>query len=231
MPDPLTKSQIDKLGQRLRSQTFQEIELTVLDEYRRSFGAAYDRVVEKVHAVLGVPVSGRPAKSTTSIIEKLNRESIRLSQIQDIAGCRVVVSDSLEQNRAVELIAKAFENAELQDRRTKPSHGYRAVHVIIRDYGKSIELQVRTGLQQVWAELSEKSADVIDASIKYGGGPPSVREVLDGAATMVGVVEELELAVRTADIAERLREAREEFASNMRSTLKALNEADLEGDT
>src|SRR6266498_2034887 len=127
MPSQLTKSQIDKLGQKLRTQTFQETELTVLDEYRRSFGPAYDRVVAKVQAVLSVPVSGRPAKSTTSIIEKLNRESIRLSQVQDIAGCRIVVSDSLEQNRAVELIAKAFENADIQDRRTKPSHGYRAV--------------------------------------------------------------------------------------------------------
>ena len=131
MPGQFTKSQIDKLGQRLRAETFQETELTLLDEYRRSFGPAYDRVVEKVQAVLGVPISGRPAKSTTSIIEKLNRESIRLSQIQDIAGCRIVVSDSLEQNRAVELIATAFENVAVQDRRTKPSHGYRAVHVII----------------------------------------------------------------------------------------------------
>src|SRR3954451_14764163 len=91
MPGQLTKSQIDKLGQKLRTQTFQEIELTVLDEYRRSFGSADDRVIEKVQAVLGVPITGRPAKSTASIIEKLNRESIRLSQIQDIAGCRVVV--------------------------------------------------------------------------------------------------------------------------------------------
>jgi putative GTP pyrophosphokinase len=231
MPGQFTKSQIDKLGQRLRAETFQETELTLLDEYRRSFGPAYDRVVEKVQAVLGVPVSGRPAKSTTSIIEKLNRESIRLSQIQDIAGCRIVVSDSLEQNRAVELIAKAFENVDIQDRRLKPSHGYRAVHVIIQDDGKLIEVQIRTALQQLWAELSEKFADVMDASIKYGGGPLTVRGFLDRATTTVGLMEQLEPAPSSANITEQLREMREEFVSILRSTVKALNDADLETDT
>jgi ppGpp synthetase/RelA/SpoT-type nucleotidyltranferase len=230
MPGPFSKSQIDKLGQRLRAQTFQETELTLLDEYRRSFGPAYDRVVEKVQAVLGVPVSGRPAKSTTSIIEKLNRESIRLSQIQDIAGCRVVVSDSLEQNRAVELIAKAFENVAVQDRRAKPSHGYRAVHVIIGHDGKLIELQIRTVLQQVWAELSEKLADVIDPSIKYGGGPASDREILDSAASLASQIEKLELTARSARITKRLREMREELADILRSNIKEMDDSGLEVD-
>jgi len=231
MPGQFIKSQIDKLGQRLRAETFQETELTLLEEYRRSFGPAYDRVVEKVQAVLGVPISGRPAKSTTSIIEKLNRESIRLSQIQDIAGCRIVVSDSLEQNRTVELIARAFEKVDIQDRRTKPSHGYRAVHVIIRDNEKSIELQVRTELQQVWAEISEKLSDVIDPSIKYGGGSLSVRKTLDRAATVIGVLEKLEFVLRNANITEQLRETREEYVDALRSLIKEMDDSGLEVDT
>ncbi|MBI3306876.1 MAG: hypothetical protein HYZ84_03615 [Candidatus Omnitrophica bacterium] len=52
--------------------------------------------------------TGRPAKSTTSIVDKLHRESIRLSQLQDIAGCRIVVKDIQEQNSVAELIQKAF---------------------------------------------------------------------------------------------------------------------------
>jgi ppGpp synthetase/RelA/SpoT-type nucleotidyltranferase len=50
---------------------------------------------------LGLEPTGRPAKSTTSITEKLHRESIRLTQIQDIAGCRIVISDIAEQERVV----------------------------------------------------------------------------------------------------------------------------------
>jgi len=232
MVGQLSKSQIDRLGQKLRAQTFQESELATLDEYRRSFGPAYDRVVEKVQAVLGFPVSGRPAKSTTSIIEKLNRESIRLSQIQDIAGCRAVVSDSLEQNQAVERLTKAFEDVEVQDRRAKPSHGYRAVHVIVREDGKLIEVQIRTLLQQVWAEVSEKLADVIDPSIKYGGGPAEVRQSLDRMTTIVGLIEKLEMVVqRSASITEQLGEIREEYANNLRLIAKQLIDSGLEADT
>lgn len=97
----LSNAQIDRLGERLRGQEYGEAELRLLDEYRRTFGSAYDHVVETIQRIAGVPVSGRPAKSTSSIVEKLNRESIRLSQMQDIAGCRAVVSDVVEQDQYV----------------------------------------------------------------------------------------------------------------------------------
>jgi putative GTP pyrophosphokinase len=88
-----SNSQIDRLGDRLRKQKYGEAELRFLDEYRRTFGSAYDHVVGTIQRITGIPISGRPAKSTTSIIEKLNREPLRLSQMQDIAGCRAVVND------------------------------------------------------------------------------------------------------------------------------------------
>jgi len=58
-----SKTQIDKLGQRLRSQNYDESDLRLLDEYRRTFGPAYDQVVETIRRISAVPVSGRPAKS------------------------------------------------------------------------------------------------------------------------------------------------------------------------
>src|SRR3972149_1191372 len=98
---PLSKSQIDRLGDRLRTGSLSESDLRALDEYRRSFRPAYDTVVETVRDRLGLEPTGRPGKSTGSLREKLQRESIRLVQVQDVAGCRVVVSDILEQDRAV----------------------------------------------------------------------------------------------------------------------------------
>ena len=89
----ISKTQIDKLGERLRVGSISDDDLRLLDEYRRSFSAAYEFVVGVISKQLGLEPTGRPAKSTTSIAEKLQRESIRLTQIQDIAGCRVVVSD------------------------------------------------------------------------------------------------------------------------------------------
>src|SRR5262249_6618844 len=95
--------------------------------------------------------TGRPAKSTTSVIEKLRRESIRLSQIQDIAGCRLIGAKIHDQNQMVTDLVAAFSTTTIIDRRKNPSHGYRAVHVIVQSQGRLIEIQVRTALQHLWA--------------------------------------------------------------------------------
>src|SRR5262245_55602894 len=92
-------------------------DLRLLDEYRRSFAGAYETGVRVTREQLRLEPTGRPAKSTTSIVAKLQRESIRLSQVQDIAGCRIVVSDVIEQDRVVQSLAHAFPEADVVDRR------------------------------------------------------------------------------------------------------------------
>jgi len=230
--ESLSKTQIDRLGERLRTQVFGEAELRVLDEYRRTFGPVYDEVVEKVQHVIGIPVSGRPAKSTTSIIEKLNRESIRLSQMQDISGCRAIVADVPAQDVAVNAIAEQFRDVAISDRRAKPSHGYRAVHLVVRESGKTIEVQIRTFLQHTWAELSEKCADIIDPAVKYGGGPAAVQDVLSKVSTQIQRMEEMELAlIRAREAHERteyeMRVTRDEFVRLMHSIIKKVHDTGL----
>jgi len=92
----LSKAQIDKLGERLKAGHLTEADLRELDDYRRSFGHAYETV--KAVARCGDKEPTGRVKSTSSIVDKLRRETIRLSQIQDIAGCRIVVTDTLAQN-------------------------------------------------------------------------------------------------------------------------------------
>jgi ppGpp synthetase/RelA/SpoT-type nucleotidyltranferase len=174
----ISKTKIDQLGDRLRKDRITEADLTLLDAYRLSFGEAYETVVRTIRKKFKLVPTGRPAKSTTSIREKLLRESIRLTQIQDIAGCRIVVPDIEKQDQVVDSLHENFPEATLVDRRQKPSYGYRAVHVIPEINGKLIEIQIRTSLQHLWAELSEKVSDVIDSAIKYGGGPDNVKEPL-----------------------------------------------------
>ena len=91
----ISKSKIDRLGERLKGDQATEGDLRILDEFRRSFFPAYAIVIASITNRLQLQPTGRPAKSTSSIREKLKRESIRLTQIQDIAGCRLIVSDSL----------------------------------------------------------------------------------------------------------------------------------------
>jgi putative GTP pyrophosphokinase len=179
MSTGVSKTQIDRLGERLKAGTLAEADLRLLDEYRLSFGPAYETVVTIVHVKLGFEPTGRPAKSTGSLKEKLRRESIRLVQVQDIAGCRVVVPDIAAQEKAISALRQEFERAAVVDRRVNPSFGYRAVHVIAGVAGKSVEIQLRTALQHSWAEMSEKLSDVLDPAVKYGGGPAEVRQALD----------------------------------------------------
>ena len=178
MAAEVSRTQIDKLGDRLKKGDITEADLRLLDEYRRSFSEAYEFVVGAIRNELALEPTGRPAKSTTSLSEKLLRESIRLTQVQDIAGCRLIVAEMANQERVVESLKKVFDNATVVDRKEHPSHGYRAVHVIVQHVGKLVEIQVRTSLQHVWAELSEKLSDVVDPGIKYGRGDEGVVGIL-----------------------------------------------------
>jgi putative GTP pyrophosphokinase len=66
--------------------------------------------------------TGRPAKSTNAIRDKLRRASIRLSQMQDIAGCRLIVEDRRRQDALVAQLTRLFPGSTVVDRREKPSH-------------------------------------------------------------------------------------------------------------
>lgn len=188
----LSKTQIDRLGNRLKTGSLSEADLRLLDEYRRSLGPAYESVLRIIREDLQLKPTGRPAKSTTSITEKLRRESIRLSQVQDIAGCRVVVANIAAQDQAVTMLRDAFVEVRVMDRRKNPSHGYRAVHVIVDIAGKAVEVQIRNFLQHLWAELSERLSDVVGLNIEYGGGDATLRNALTDFSEIVSELEEIE---------------------------------------
>jgi cell division protein ZapA (FtsZ GTPase activity inhibitor) len=45
----------------------------------------------------------------------------------------------------------------------------------------------------LWAEFSEKLSDVIDPSIKYGGGEDSIRAALQASTMLMAEIENIEL--------------------------------------
>jgi len=188
----LSKTQVDQLGNRLRKGTTTEGDFHQLDAYRRSFADAYEEVIAAIRDATQLEPTGRPAKSTTSIVEKLRRETIRLSQMQDIAGCRLVVPNLVAQDQVVERLKSALPNAVVVDRRKEPSFGYRAVHIIATARNKLIEIQVRTELQHLWAQLSEKLSDVLDRALKYGGGDSNAQNMLCALSIVFASHEERE---------------------------------------
>lgn len=168
----LSNSQIDRIGQKLRADEVDADCLRSLEVFRTLYVDAYKYVEDTLVNKMGLSITGRPFKSTVAIVEKLKRETIRLNQIQDVAGCRVLVPDLATQDHLVENMMIFLSDAELEidDKRRSPTNGYRAVHVVAKKHGRPVEIQIRTGVQHAWAEISEKLADSLGHSIKYGAG-------------------------------------------------------------
>lgn len=186
-----SKSRVDRLGDRLRSESITEDVLNELESYRTSFSEAYRSVEYVLREKLGHEVVGRPGKSTISIVEKLRRQKTRLSQMQDIAGCRVIVKGVREQDSLVYAAEVLLGDVEVDDKRAYAPSGYRAVHVIAKVGGKLVEIQVRTMAQHFWAEFSEKLADLHGQEVKYGGGPSTIRDALDRISSKIASFEGL----------------------------------------
>jgi hypothetical protein len=65
--------------------------------------------------------------------------------------------------------------------------------------GKQVEVQIRTQLQHLWARLSEGWASTFDQSIKYGGGLPEMREILESRSKEIAEIEAHEQQLLTAE--------------------------------
>jgi ppGpp synthetase/RelA/SpoT-type nucleotidyltranferase len=120
-------------------------------------------------------------KRLPSIAAKLRREkNMKLSQMQDIGGCRAVF-------RTMEEVRQVMGNTDLLKNCTGPDYirspkisGYRSIHLIWRfrsedptdkEYdGMRVEIQVRTALQHAWATAVEIASTYTNADLKSGEG-------------------------------------------------------------
>ena len=164
----MTKSQINKLGEKLRTAFGLHPEaLWQLQQFRN----CYDEPMFRAQTLLseaGIDATSR-LKTTNTIIEKLRRERTRLAEMQDIGGLRIVSKMDLGgQDTLVNRILNIFPNTRVVDRRKSPNYGYRAVHVIATLGERRIEIQVRTRLQDLWAQAMERLADVAGREFRYG---------------------------------------------------------------
>lgn len=151
----------------------------LINEYRESFLETLLVVNFDLGRLRIGKSDGGRLKRPESIVAKLERDSrIRLSRMQDIAGCRLVASGKAEQDAIYARLQTDFDIYRAYDTRETPHSGYRAVHVVVRRGDKFVEVQVRTESQREWARLSEE-ATALDPAVKYGGGSPLIRQALD----------------------------------------------------
>lgn len=180
MPLPVSRNQVDRLGKRLAAaDEVADADLTMLQQVLAAYDEVKVAVLDQLET-LGYTATGR-TKTTGTLIDKLRRhQSMALSRVQDIAGARLIVAGTRrDQDEAVAQIVAWFRSKGCKisgdpvDRRATPSSGYRAVHVIVVIDGLSAEIQVRTELQDLWAQAFERLGDRWGRAIRYGGEPDS----------------------------------------------------------
>ena len=177
----LYKSAVRKAGSVMRRQaegkaSQEEVEraLAIVSAFRASFAGPLEAVsgelatLLEVHQVQG-EVSQR-LKRMPTILEKItSRESM-----QDIGGCRVVLSSN-EISELRRLEACVRERWAEAVRRTSDyvgrprASGYRAVHVVVEQDQRLIEIQLRTQRMHQWAQRVEGLSAAFGTNYKQDG--------------------------------------------------------------
>jgi len=128
-------------------------------------------------------------KRTPSIINKLKRfPSMKLDRMQDIGGCRAIVSNIEQVYKLRDSIIKGFSNHNLKKeydyiKQIKES-GYMGIHLIYQFQNQNkkhfnthlIEIQLRTKLQHAWATSVEILGTYYGESFKSSQGSKEILE-------------------------------------------------------
>lgn len=121
-------------------------------------------------------------KRASSILQKLYREEgMSLSRMEDIAGCRAVVDNSLYVNRLHESLKKSRTKNILHRERNyienPKESGYRGIHLVFKYNGGkesyknlTAELQLRSKIQHSWATAVEVVGTFTKQALKASSG-------------------------------------------------------------
>lgn len=187
----LTKSKIDRAGIALAKDSFRNvdemIELEdVFDEYRKSHLEPLSETTLELQRWLNEYghdyYIAQRLKRKPQIIRKLNRLSVRLTQLQDIGGCRIIVEKNELVDQIIEFLKGKIASTEelklvrITDYREKGRDitGYRSVHLLLERSGKKLELQLRSRIQHYWAESIERTSVIYGHHLKESEGDEKV---------------------------------------------------------
>jgi putative GTP pyrophosphokinase len=193
---PHSKSKVDRAGQMLadrlrlvvggkavvgeqRPEVLEAIE--IIEWWRGEHAKPLSRVAANLRYYAdeeGKPVVAQRLKKFPTIASKLLREpSMKLSRMADIGGVRAVLSDQDAAYRVASRLRRNWTITRFRDYVAEPkADGYRALHLINRNRGRLIEVQLRTPRQDAWANTVETFARTVAPGLKFGGGPQELRD-------------------------------------------------------
>ena len=198
-----SKKRVDRAGNNFRDGKENEEDAEVLQKWRDS----HRQVLNTFQTLLrnrakrtdGKIVIAQRHKRKSTIIDKLRRlPRMKLSQMNDIAGCRLI----FENTEALHEFRKNLHDSRLRhDLKNDPDKydyikspkddGYRGVHDVYSYSGNSrhggllIEIQYRTLIQHSWATAVEVMGFVTDKELKFGRGDEKLLEVFRFASEIL----------------------------------------------
>ena len=185
------RAQVDRAGEVLRSESAAPSDRArarvIYGEWRARHRVplvALRRLLrERMRRAAADGFGAQRLKRLWSVEAKLRRfPGLRLSRMQDIGGCRAVVSSAAEVAALDRLCREGRRARELSGARdylTKPKEdGYRGVHLVYRfrsespegslENGLRIEVQIRSALQHAWATAVETVDVLRQTRLKVG---------------------------------------------------------------
>ncbi len=166
-----SKSAVDKTGDAFRNDKEGGLDFEVIGNWRLAHNypltSLQKTLTRKAKLIDGNAVTAKRLKRLISITEKLKAaKTMRLSAMQDIGGCRAIVSDVAQVNLLKDSYLKGEGVHKLSEeydyiKSPRPT-GYRSVHLVYKYSGKreryhglKIEIQLRSANQHAWATAVE----------------------------------------------------------------------------
>lgn len=155
--------------------------LGIIDWWRSEHAKPLSRVAANLRyyaAAEGKPVVAQRLKKLPTMIGKLYREpGMKLARMEDIGGVRAVLLSQDACYRVASRLRRNWTITRFRDYVADPKDdGYRALHLINRNRGRLIEVQLRTTFQDTWANAVEADARLLSPGLKFGGGSQELRE-------------------------------------------------------
>lgn len=201
-PPVCSKGDIDRAGEDLlsddpdRRAAAAELVDTWRSSYRFPLNAFQVTLRRRARRVDETPIVAQRLKRMVSIRSKLARfHGMKLSRVQDIGGCRAVLSTVAAVRELVSAYtADGYDVRNNYIEEPKPD-GYRGVHVI-GTYdadptwaGYKIEIQIRTRLQHAFATTVETVTTFTGEPLKFGGGGGDWRRFFALMGTVIALRE------------------------------------------
>ena len=204
-----SKSKIDKAGRTLKDPTATEQEIVEAILTLSHWRGLHSHALNSLQAMLIQRAKNYPnstvaqrLKRLPSILNKLSRLSSRLSQMQDIAGLRVIVETTEQARLFHKNLVRHHSNHEVilppTDYIENPKEsGYRSIHQIFEYRNKSheelntlkVEVQIRSLLQHSWATAVETLGAIEHSSFKTGDGSDQFKQFFKLASALISYEE------------------------------------------